>query len=459
MVLKRAMRSCLIGLAFTMGYSGSRAAVSDLSAVLNEALANDPVFGSARFAEQASAEAEPQALAALLPNVSLSASLNETRSHVVSDNSQIEPSFVQTFTTWGPTLQVALPLYRAQLWDALSQSKLTVKQSELQFAQAREDLIVRVAQAYFDVLASSDSLIAIQTNKQAISEQLAQAQREFEVGTKTIVDTHEAKARYDQAEAQEQVALGDLIVKKSALRAIIGREVGDLAPLRDTPDLAPPQPADVEAWAHNAEQSNFTVLAARAVSEIAHRETRRARDAYQPTVDLSGSVQWQHATNIASTASLFGSTNTTAFGTGTTSAAVGVTATVPLYTGDLLQSRIREARANEHRAEQDLEAARRNAAQAARQAYTGVDYGLAQVRALESAETSAKTQLESTRLGYQVGVRINLDVLNANTQLFNTQRDLKKARYDFLVNGLRLKAASGTLEDRDVQAITALLQR
>ena len=143
----------------------------------------------------------------------------------------------------------------------------------------------------------------------------------------------------------------------------------------------------------------------------------------------------------------------------TTTGAVGLIATVPLYTGDLLQSRIREARALESRAEQDLEAARRNAAQSARQAYTGSDYGLAQVRALESAETSAKTQLESTRLGYEVGVRINLDVLNTDTQLFNTQRDLKKARYDFLINGLRLKAASGTLEDKDVQAINALLQR
>ena len=125
---------------------------------------------------------------------------------------------------------------------------------------------------------------------------------------------------------------------------------------------------------------------------------------------------------------MFNNNSTTAFSTNTTSGAVGLIATVPLYTADLLQSRIREARANESRAEQDLEAARRNAAQMARQAYTGTDYGLHQVRALESAETSAKTQLESTRLGYQVGVRINLDVLNANTQLFNTQRDLKKAR-------------------------------
>jgi outer membrane protein len=450
MVPQRAIRSCLLAGLCAAACSVGHAAGTDLVTVLGEALTNDPVFGSARFAQEASLEAEPQARAALLPNVSLSASVNETRYHLVSEETQLQPSYVQTFSSWGPTLQVSLPLYRAQLWDSLSQSKLAVRQSELQFSQAREDLIVRVAQAYFDVLASSDALLAIQTNKQAISEQLAQAQREFEVGTKTIVDTHEARARYDLALAQEQVALGDLVVKKSALRAIIGRDVGDLKPLGDTPELAAPHPADVEAWAHNAEQNNFSVQAAHAASEIAQRETLRARNAYTPTVDLSGSVQWQHANN---------GTPQLPFTYNATSGAVGLIATVPLYTGDLLQSRIREARANERRSDQDLEAARRNAAQSARQAYTGTDYGLAQVRALESAETSAKTQLESTRTGYQVGVRINLDVLNANTQLFNTQRDLKKARYDFLVNGLRLKAATGTLEDRDVQAINALLQR
>jgi len=450
MVSRRTIGWRLMALALTAATPlACRAAPTDLASLLNEALANDPVFGSARFAVQASAEAEPQARAALLPNVQLQGSVNSTDYHFVTSNAQALPGFVQTFSNWGPALQVALPLYRAQLWDSLSESKLSVRQSELQFSQAREDLIVRVAQAYFDVLASSDTLLAIQTNKQAISEQLAQAQREFEVGTKTIVDTHEAKARYDQAVAQEQVALGDLIVKKSTLRQIVGHDVEDLVPLRDAPQLVGPQPASVEAWAHSSEQNNFTVQAARAASEIAHRETKRARDAYRPTLDLSGSVQWQHSTGQV----------LLPFAYNATQGSIGLIATVPLYTGDLLQSRIREARANESRSEQDLEAARRNAAQAARQAYTGTDYGLAQVHALESAETSAQTQLESTRLGYEVGVRINLDVLNANTQLFNTRRDLKKARYDFLVNGLRLKAASGTLEDRDVQAVNALLQR
>ncbi len=454
MFAKRTMRSCRVALPMVLAGSFSLAAsaANNLTGVLNEALANDPVFASARFAQQASAEAEPQARSALLPNVSLSAGVNTTNYRFLSDDQNPQtgvPSFTRTFTSWGPTLQLALPLYRAQLWESLSQSRLIVQQGEAQFAQAREDLVVRVAQAYFDVLASNDALAAIQANKQAISEQLAQARREFEVGTKTIVDTHEAKARYDLALAQEQVALGDLIVKKSTLRAIVGHDTGELATLSETPALVPPRPANIETWARSAEQANYAVLAARAASEAAHHATQVARDAYRPTLDLTGSVQWQRSTAT----SLYG------FGNTVTASGVGIVATVPLFTGGMLQSRIREAKADEFKAEQDLEAARRNASQSARQAYTGTDYGLAQVRALESAEVSAKSQLDSTRVGYQVGVRINLDVLNANTQLFNTQRDLKKARYDFLVNGLRLKAATGTLEDGDVRAVNALLKR
>lgn len=441
-----ACAACGLAAALACGPAGA----ADLVSVLSDAVANDPVFASARFALEASGEAEPQARAALRPNVALSASVNETRARQTLDGLG---SSTESFFTWGPALQVSMPLYRAQLYDALNQSKATVRQSQMQYAQARQDLIVRVAQAYFDELASSDALVAIQTNKQAISEQLAQAQREFEVGTKTIVDTHEAKARFDLAVAQEQVALGDLVVKKSALRAIVGRDEGELAPLADAPGLTGPQPSDVEAWARQAEQGNFTVQAAQAASDYARQQTQRARDAYRPTVDLTGTLQWQRATNVIP--QYAGSS----IGANTSSGTVGLVATVPLYTGDLLQSRIREARAGEHRAEQDLEAARRNAAQAARQAYTGTDYGLAQVRALESAEVSAKSQLDSTRLGYQVGFRINLDVLNANTQLFNTQRDLKKARYDVLLNGLRLKAAAGGLDDKDVQAVNTLLKR
>lgn len=417
---------------------------NDLLAIYRDAIANDPVYASARFADQAAREREPQARSALLPNVGASVGYNQ----IWQDSST--PNVSNSFNSWGPSLQLTMPIYRPQNWDALSQAKLAVQSSGAQLAQARQDLILRVTQAYFDVLAAQDALTAIEASKKATAEQLAQARREFEVGTKTIVDTHEAQALFDQIVAQEEVARGNLIVRRNALRVIIGRDTGDsLLPLRDAPQLTPPQPADVEAWARRAEEASYGVAVARAAAEIAQLETTRSRHGHYPTLDLAASVS-QSRTSGSLTSDASNSFR---------DSRIGVQLNVPIYSGGLIQSRVREALANEERARFDLESARRNAAQGARQAFTGVDFGLAQVRALESAEVSAKSQLDSTRLGYQVGVRINLDVLTATTQLFNTQRDLKKARYDFLVNGLRLKSAVGALDEKDVEAINALLAR
>jgi outer membrane protein len=442
----RKLLPAALALAALAGAHPARAAGADLLSITRDALLNDPTFASARFLQLATAEVEPQARSNLLPNLTVSVADTANR----LDYRSTEVSLQETFNAWGPSLNLSVPIYNAQYWESLTQAKLTVKQSEAQLEQARTDLLLRVVQAYFDVLASQDALAALRENKKAVSEQLAQAKREFEVGTKTIVDTHEAKARYDQIDAQEQVARGDLAVKQSALRAIVGHDAGEIAALRDPVELSPPQPNDIESWARNAESGNYSVLAARAGSEIAHYEVKRARDAYLPTVNLTGSVGYQKSDH----GSLYlggqdSQTNST----------LGITLTVPVFTGGYVQSKVREAHVREDKAGQDLELARRTAAQAARQAYTGVDYGLAQVQALESAEISAKTQVDSTRLGYQVGVRINLDVLNANTQLFNTERDLKKARYDFLVNGLKLKAAAGALVDRDIEVVNALLLR
>lgn len=419
-------------------------AKNDLLTIYRDAVQHDPVFAAARFARQAAGEREPQARAGVLPYVNASLGASDT---YFNFDAGAPYGYSRTFNAWGPALSLTMPLYRPQNWEAIDQAKLAVVSAEAALAQARQDLILRVAQAYFDVLAAQDNLEAILESKKGATEQLAQAKREFEVGTKTIVDTHEAQARYDQTVAQEQTARGDLVVKQNALRAIIGRDPGTLAPLTASPQLSTPQPTDVEAWAKQAEDASYGVAIARASAEIAQRETKRQRQGMLPTVDLTASVAASRQ-NGSSTTDISGTVKT-----GT----IGVQLNYPLYTGGLTQSRIREALANEERARQDLETARRNAAQAARQAYTGVDFGLAQVRALESAETSANSQLESTRLGYRVGVRINLDVLNAQTQLFNTQRDLKKARYDFLVNGLRLQSAAGALNERDVETINALL--
>ena len=416
---------------------------NDLLTIYRDALANDPTYASARFAQQAAVEVEPQARSALLPNVSaaVGASSNYFNSRT--------PDFSRTYSSWGPSISASMPLYDSVANETLSQAKISVAQSTYVLEQARQDLILRVSQAYFDVLAAQDDLTAIEANKQAVSEQLAQARREFEVGTKTIVDTHEAQARYDLIVAQEQVALGTLIVRQNALRAIIGRDPGNLLALREPLNLSPPNPRQVETWARQAEESSYSVQIAQANSDIARIEVKRQRDAYLPTVDLVASANQNRSDGTVST----NFSNTTRGGS------IGVQLNVPIYTGGLIQSRVRQALANEERSRQDLEGSRRTAAQAARGFYTGVDYGLSQVKALESAEVSARSQLDSTRLGYRVGIRINLDVLNATTQLFLTQRDLKKARYDYLLNGLRLENAVGSLDEADLDTINALLAR
>ena len=424
-----------------IGNAGVR---NDLLTLYREALANDAVLASARALQLATQERVPQARAALLPNLGASARYDY---NVYRSSTSGLPSISSNYSVYGGGLDLTVPLYRPQDWTALDQAKLTVLQSEAQLAQSQQDLALRVANAYFNVLAARDQLIALVASKQATGEQLQQARREFEVGTKTIIDTNEAQARFDQIAAQEQVALGTLLVRRSELQVIIAREPDTLAPLRERPNLNAPLPPDINAWVQAAETGNYSVQIARSGYEITTREIERQRDAYKPTVDLVSGY------NI----NKFNGTQSSDLNPRINSGSVGLLLNVPIYTGGLIQSRVREALALQERSNFDLESARRNAANAARDAFTGVNFGLAQVSALESAEVSARTQLESTQLGYEVGVRIQLDVLNATTQLVQTQRDLKRARYDVLLAGLRLKSAAGTLGDEDIAAVNALL--
>ena len=416
---------------------------NDLLSLYRLALENDSQWAAARAQYQAALEREPQARATLLPNLNLAGRVNQ------STYERRPPRFDNTHGDFGGGLSLTVPVYRPQNWQLIEQAKIQRLQAESALAQARQDLALRLAAAYFNVLAARDQVEALEVQKQATLQQLAQAKREFEVGTKTIVDANEAQARYDQIVALEQVAVGTLIVRRSELMTIVGRDPELLAGLDDRPKLALPLPNEIASWVKSAEDGNYGVQVARAASEIASREIQRARDGYKPTVDLVAGY------NI----NRFNGTQTTENSFRTNTGNIGLQLTMPLYTGGLTQSRVREALAQHERSLSDLETARRSAANAARSAFTGVNYGLTQVQALESAERSARTQLESTQVGYRVGVRILLDVLNATTQLVSTQRELKRARYDFLLSGLSLKAAVGALTEDDLKAVNALLTK
>src|SRR5450830_752197 len=439
--MRKPLIAVLMTSAFVSMTCSLQAQAADLIQVYQQALANDAQYASARAALSAGMERVPQGLAGLLPQVSASGS--NTRNNIEPISSTITMPTVKVHTN-SYNLTLAQPLFRWDRWETYQQSKLAQAIAEAQFAQVQQDLITRVAQAYFDVLSAQDNLGATQAQKVATTEQLASAKRNFEVGTQTITDTHEAQAAYDLVVAQEFAAINDLANKRSALQTIIGEAPASLAPMRTGVVLSAPEPAAIDPWVSSAEEQNYGVVTAQFNVESAKRDIGRNRAGHYPTLDLIANA---------------GHTYTTAGAGGSNNNAIGVQWSIPIFSGFAVTSKVRESIALEDKARNDLETARRTAAQNARQAYLGVNSGLAQVKALEAAEVSSKSALESNQLGYQVGVRINIDVLNAQKQLFSTQKDLSKARYDTIMNGLRLKAAAGTLKETDLMPVNALLDK
>ncbi len=423
------------------------AGAADLLQIYRDAVSNDATYASARATRDAGLENLPQGRAAILPTISATA-FTQMNDVEISFRGAL-PNSNRQGNTNGYTVTLSQPLFNWASFMTYKEGAYKVAQAEATFGQAQLDLIVRVSQAYFDVLASQDSLAFIGAQLTAISEQLAQAKRNFEVGTATITDTHEAQARYDLSVSQRLAAENDLEIKKQVLQQIIGKSPEGLVPLRGSLQLSPPQPNAMEQWVKTAEEQSYSVRVQEASLEIATREIERLRSGHYPSLNLVG-VMGSNSAGISST----GVANTA---TDTTSRSIGLQLSVPLFAGGTVSSQVRQAIALQEKARQDLESSRRTSALSARQSFLGVTNGMAQVRALEAALVSSQSALDSNKLGYEVGVRINIDVLNAQQQLFSTKRDLSKARYDTLVNGLKLKAAAGTLTEEDVAAVNRLL--
>ncbi len=436
------MRKSIIATFIATAFISLNAGASDLLQIYKEALVNDAQFSSARAAKLAGQERSVQGRSSLLPSVGLSAGATKTHSEFDPD---VGPNVTGNSTGRSMTLSLSQPLFNMATWENYEQSKLAVVAADLQFSAAQQDLMLRVSQAYFDVLAAQNTLKTLQAQKVAVAEQLASAKRNFEVGTQTITDTHEAQSQYDLIIAQELAGQGDLDVKRAALRQIIGKDAGDLAILKDGVQLSAPVPAQLNDWVATAEKQNFSVAASEVSLEVAKREIKKSRAGHFPTIDLSATT----GRSTGSSASLPPGVNKPT--------TIGVSVKIPIFNGFGTDSRVRETIALEDKARNDLETARRAAAQGARQSYIGVVSGLAQIKAFEAAEISSQSALDSTKLGYQVGVRINIDVLNAQQKLSNTRQSLAKARYDSIMSGLRLKAAAGTLKEADLVEINALL--
>lgn len=435
----------LVPLALALGAAFSAPARAEsLQQLYEAARAQDATWQSAKAQYDANIARAEQAKAGLLPTAGLSAGV--TRTHLEIDT----PVTDRRYTTKSAAISASQPLYRPANLATYRQGLRQLELAEYQLTAASQDLIVRVSQGYFDVLAAQDTLAFVRAQKAAVAEQLASAKRNFEVGTSTITDTREAQARYDLVLAQEIAAENDLRVKKLALDTLVGKSNAQPDPVATPLSVPAPQPADPEAWVAQAETNSPSILQAKTAVEIAELETDKAKAGHKPTVDLTASYGVTHNVNGSSASAVDNKPK---------SGSVGVALNLPLFAGFATQNRIRETLALEEKAKSDLDATRRTVSQAVRTAYFGVVSGQNQVKALESAEASSQSALDANRLGYQVGVRINIDVLNAQSQLFQTKRDLAQARYNVLLGHLKLRQANGTLQPEDLSRLNTLVKK
>jgi len=419
-----------------------------LSEVYDIARGYDATYLAARALADSAQYRLEQARAGLRPSVGLTADYKRTEQETITKSETRGPSALVSGTQ---------PLFNRTTNVTVEQAERSVDVSMADLQTAEQELIVRVAQTYFDVLAAQDTLTTARANKAAIAEQLASAKRNFEVGTATITDTREAQARYDLSTAQEIAAENDLRIKRLALDQLVGRTGVDPRPLATPVVLPPVTPADVDTWVGQSESAP-SVRKATLGYDIARLETEKARAGHLPTFALQAAYG-RGRTDLSQTSPSAAGPATVNYNGSTMQSSVGVTMNLPLFAGFAVQNRVKETLALEEQSRNTLDATRRTVAQATRTAYFGVQSGEAQVKALEAAESSSQLAVESTQLGYKVGVRVNIDVLNAQTQLYQTRRDLAKARYDVIVNGLRLRQAAGQLQPGAISAANQLLAR
>lgn len=423
---------------------------ADLMGIYQEALAQDAQYRSARAAYQAAQEKLPQGRAGFLPNITLSGSRAVQQvdaNNVFTGIGSANPPEV-TIQNRSITLSATQPLFRMENIVIYAQSKIEVSRADMQFMGAGQDLILRVAQAYFDVLDAQVDVEVVEAQKKAILKQLEQAKRNFEVGVSTIVDTNEAQARYDLTTSQEIAARSALEIRKRALQGIIDRFPENLVGAKQiASNLTKLNYSSMDEWVRVAEEKNFSLKTQQAAYEIANQEVKKVWAQHYPTLDLV--AQFSDQTGVGGAI--------TDRGIDITSKSIGLQLNLPLFQGFSVQSRVREALALQDRALHDLENTRRNITLQTRQQYLNVTNGIAQVNALKQALMSSQSQLDSTILGQQVGVRTEVDVLNAQQQLYSARRDLAKAYHSYLMSRLRLSAEAGELDEDTLTQINAML--
>ena len=434
-----------ISLLVALSFSPQLFAATDLLQVYREALTQDATFQAAKSAQIAGEEKLAQGRALLLPSINLSANATHNETDTQTRGISSLSSGERKYNAHGYSVSLNQPLYRPQNYASYAQAKSSVEQTNAQYAIAQQALAIRVAQAYFDVLLAQYNVTLAQAQQESIGEQLALAKRNFEVGTSTITDTHDAQARFDLTVAQEIGARNELEIKRRGLQQIINRQPDELVTVRGEVPLVLPEPNNMDAWVEKALAQNPETQIAKAAYDIAAEEVRKARGGHLPTVDL-----------VASYGDTYQGGGS---GFDQNGKSIGLQMNLPIFAGGATSSKVREAVANQEKARHELDQAQRKVALDARQAYLGVTSGIAQVKALQQAVISNQSSLDSTKLGLEVGVRTSVDLLNARQLLFSARRDLAQALYTYIVSRLKLEASAGDLNDADMGQVNGWLNQ
>lgn len=419
----------------------------NLLEVYQLALNNDPALRAAAARRLAVLETRPQSRALLLPVFSASANYSDNRNEILGSDSPVFQPQTVYFITRGYSLSLTQPIYNREYFVQQKQADALVKGDNADYAAAQQDLIIRVAEAYFNILGAMDNLAFVQADKKAIQRQLEQAKQRFEVGLIAITDVHESQAAYDDAVAREIEAENLLSNTREDLRVITGRRHEHLSILAGQVPLIKPEPTSIDRWSATARQQNFSVIAGEYNVRSAREEVERRRSGHYPTLDLTGSHRYLKQDDSA-----FGG------GSETKDSAVGLVFNLPIFQGGAVSSRVREALHLLDQARDELEQRRRDILRQTRNSYLNVLAGIETVKARKQAVISAQSALDATEAGLEVGTRTTVDVLDVRQNLLKSERDLARSRYNYILDTLRLKQAAGRLTPDDMKPINGWLQ-
>lgn len=419
---------------------GSPAFCQDLLETYQLAKANDPEFKSSDINKLATAEIKSQSIAQMLPNLSFSA--NSSRNRLEST------SFLGTTLQhyWDSKLGINLkqPVFHWDHWVQLDQADNKIAQAEAQFQAKQQSLIRRTAEAYFNILAAQDNLEFANSEKKSIEKQLEQAKQRFDVGIIAITDVYEAQAGYDRALASEIEAANLLDNSKEALREIIGENAAELNSLQPQIPLSPPAPEDLSSWSNAAENNNFSIVAQINQAEYVRKNVELQQSKHLPTLDIVAQYSEMDTGNQ--------------YGLRGDNESFGLQLNLPLYEGGGTSSRSRQAAYEYEAAKEDLTKVKRSINRGVKDAFRGVVSSISRVKALEATSKSAAMAVEAAEAGFEVGTRTMVDVLTEQRNLFKAKSDHARSRYDYLINGIKLKEAAGSLNEEDLQQINQYLQ-